>query len=115
MTSGNSDLFYSMQGFVKIARTDELLSSRGLSIRVDGEEIAVFKVGSDLFAVRNDCPHQHFSLLHQGEIRGFALTCPMHGWTFDLRTGKPIIGGGNLKQYAVKVVGNDVWLERPTS
>ena len=88
-------------------------TSSGISIRVDGEEIAIFQVGSDVFAVRNDCPHQHFQLLHQGELKGHALTCPMHGWTYDLRTGKGIIGNGNLKQYAVKVIGDDVWIEQP--
>ena len=102
-----------MQGFVRVAKKTELFASRGLSVRVDGEDVAVFQVGADVFAVRNVCPHQHFSLLHQGEIKGFALTCPMHGWTFDLRTGKAIIGGGNLRQYAVKVVGDEVWVERP--
>ncbi len=97
-----------MEGFVKVAKKNELFSSCGLSVRVDGEEIALFQIGSNVFAVRNDCPHQHFSLLHQGTLKDHALTCPMHGWTFDLRTGKAIIGGGNLTQYSVKIVGDDV-------
>lgn len=103
-----------MEGFIKVATKKELFSSRGLSVRVDGEEIAIFQVGSEVYAVRNDCPHQHFSLLHQGTLKDHALTCPMHGWTFDLRTGKSIIGGGNLKQYSVKIVGDEVWIEKPT-
>jgi nitrite reductase/ring-hydroxylating ferredoxin subunit len=103
-----------MEGFVKIARTSELYSTRGISVRIDDEEVALFQIGSEIVAVRNDCPHQHFSLLHQGSLRDFALTCPMHGWTFDLRTGAAISGGGNLKTYSVKVVGEDVWIERPS-
>ena len=102
-----------MEGFVKIARKDQLRRSSGISVRVEGEEIAIFQIGADVFAIRNECPHQHFQLLHQGEISEQTVTCPMHGWKFDLRTGKGIIGGGNLKKYAVRVVGDDVWVERP--
>lgn len=102
-----------MEGFVKIARLSDLSATRGLSLRFDGEEVALFRVRGEAFAVRNDCPHQHFSLLHQGALNEYALTCPMHGWTFDLRTGRPVIGNGNLKCYHVKIVGDDVWLEQP--
>jgi nitrite reductase/ring-hydroxylating ferredoxin subunit len=102
-----------MEGYVKIAKVGDLSATRGLSLRVDGEEVALFRVGGEVFAVRNDCPHQHFSLLHQGALKEYALTCPMHGWTFDLRTGTSIIGNGNLRRYNVKIVGDDVWLEQP--
>ena len=53
------------------------------------------------------------SALHEGILNGYELTCPMHGWTFDLTTGQPTAGGGKLKRYVVKVVGNDVLMEAP--
>lgn len=102
-----------MEGYIKIARTSELSETRSLSLRIDGEEVALFRVKGEVVAVRNDCPHQHFSLLHQGALKEYALTCPMHGWTFDLRTGKSITGNGHLKRYAVKLVGDEIWIERP--
>jgi nitrite reductase/ring-hydroxylating ferredoxin subunit len=46
-------------------------------------------------------------------LNGGEITCPMHGWTFDLASGKATIGGGRLKRYAVKVVGNDILIEVP--
>lgn len=107
------DMVAPPNGYVKIAKVGDLSSTCGLSLRVDGEEVAVFHVGGEVFAVRNDYPHQHFALLHQGALKEYALTCPMHGWTFDLRTGKSMIGNGNLRRYNVKVVGGDVWIERP--
>jgi len=100
-----------MEGFIKVANKNQLHSTRGISVRVDGEEIAIFQIGSDIFAVRNDCPHQHFQLLHQGTLKDHALTCPMHGWTFDLRTGKAMNGDGNLKKYMVKIIDDDVWIK----
>jgi nitrite reductase (NADH) small subunit len=102
-----------MENFVRIGKMSELPTRSGVSLRIGGEEVAVFRVGEEVVAVRNDCPHQHFSLLHQGELKNGALTCPMHGWTFDLMTGKSIVGNGTLKHYAVKIVGDDVWVEKP--
>ncbi|MCI0564722.1 MAG: Rieske 2Fe-2S domain-containing protein [Nitrososphaera sp.] len=102
-----------MDGYVKIARKDQLKSSSGVSVNVEGEEVAVFQIDGDILAVRNTCPHQHFQLLHQGELDGHAVTCPMHGWKFDLQTGRGIANSGNLRTYAVKVIGDDVWVERP--
>jgi nitrite reductase/ring-hydroxylating ferredoxin subunit len=104
-----------MEGFVKVATVGELQAARGLSLRIEGEDIALFRVNGEVLAVRNNCPHQHFSLLHQGALNEYALTCPMHGWTFDLRTGKAILGSGNLTCYRVKVIGEDVWIEQPQS
>jgi nitrite reductase/ring-hydroxylating ferredoxin subunit len=104
-----------VEGFVKIAKVGELQTTRGLSLCIEGEEIALFRVNGEVFAVRNNCPHQHFALLHQGALKEYALTCPMHGWTFDLRTGKSVLGSGNLTCYHVKIIGDEVWIERPPS
>jgi 3-phenylpropionate/trans-cinnamate dioxygenase ferredoxin subunit len=65
-------------------------------------QVAVFNVGGRLYAVRNRCPHHGGPLCH-GRIGGTrvpseslkyewgmvdrVLTCPWHGWQFDLETG----------------------------
>jgi nitrite reductase/ring-hydroxylating ferredoxin subunit len=38
----------------------------------------------------------------------------MHGWTFDLASGQATVGGGKLKRFAVKVVGDDILVEAPS-
>ena len=50
-------------------------------------------------------------MLHQGMLEDLAVSCPMHGWTYSLETGKATVGSGKVKIYAVKVVGEDVWVE----
>ncbi len=63
------------------------------------------------YAIDNVCAHQHFAMLHQGILEDLTVTCPMHGWTFSLETGRATVGSGRVKTYAVKVVGDEVWVE----
>lgn len=84
-----------------------------MHVTVGTVDIALFSVDGVYHAVQNDCPHQHFSALHDGILNGTEITCPMHGWTFDLASGNATIGGGKLRRYAVKVVGNDILIEAP--
>jgi nitrite reductase/ring-hydroxylating ferredoxin subunit len=80
-------------------------------VNVGGEEVALFRVGSEIVAVGNVCPHQHFSMIHEGEVSEGIVTCPMHGWRFDLRTGQSVNNSGRLKWYRTKVIGDEVWVE----
>lgn len=98
--------------FVKVARVSEVRESGGKLIRVDDEEIALFKVDGKFYAINNVCAHQHFSALHQGELDGLKVTCPMHGWTYSLETGKAVSGDGCVKTYQVKVEGEFVLIEK---
>lgn len=84
----------------KIAR-QELRPGKARLVSIDGEDVAVFQIGSEYFAVDNHCPHQHFSKLHEGGLEGSVITCPMHGWSFDLASGACVNGDGRLKKYAV--------------
>jgi nitrite reductase (NADH) small subunit len=101
------------EGFVKVAEVKDFAVRRSKRVVVDDVNVAIFAVDGTYHAVRNECPHQHFSALHDGILNGTQLTCPMHGWTFDLQSGQATIGGGRLKRYAVKVVGNDILIEAP--
>ena len=99
--------------YAKVAELAEFSSGHPKRVVIEGTEVAVFFIEGKFFAVQNECPHQHFSALHEGILNGLELTCPMHGWTFDVSTGKATVGGGRLKHYAVKVVGDDVPVEAP--
>ena len=60
----------------------DLRDNKGFLAKAGGEEISVFKIDGEFLAIGNVCPHQHFSKLHDGEVKGFTVTCPMHGWTY---------------------------------
>lgn len=75
---------------------------------VNGKRVALFAMGDAIVATNGRCPHAH-GPLHDGEVDGSILTCPWHGWSFDLRTGvceedPELI----LERYDVVIDGDDV-------
>ena len=74
----------------------------------NGRDIALFMCRGKVVATNGQCPHAG-GPLHEGEVEGTILTCPWHGWTFDLESGacqedESII----LERYPVRIVGDDV-------
>ena len=102
-----------MPEFVKVAAVADLRGTGGTLVHVHGLDIAIFRCNGELFAVNNVCSHQHFSMLHKGQVKNCSVTCPMHGWVYDLRTGKAASGEGRVARYAVRVEGAHVMLELP--
>jgi nitrite reductase (NADH) small subunit len=50
-------------------------------------DIAVFRTGdSTIFALRDICPHKG-GPLSQGIVHGHAVSCPLHNWCIDLKSG----------------------------
>lgn len=76
------------------------------------EELALFGVDDRLCATTNVCPHQHTPNLHQGAFVGEWVTCPLHGWTFNVVSGATPNGGRGLRTYPVKIDGGRVFVFR---
>jgi nitrite reductase [NAD(P)H] small subunit len=59
-------------------------------VRVRGVDIAVFRTGEGrVFALRDQCPHRG-GPLSQGIVHGERVTCPLHEWVIDLRSGSAV-------------------------
>jgi len=67
------------------------LPERGARVvRVGGVSIAVFRTGTDgVFALRDSCPHRG-GPLSQGIVHGERVTCPLHDWVIDLKSGSAV-------------------------
>jgi len=72
--------------FRLVARESEIPSGRGLRVEIAGIEVGLFRVGTEIHALENACPHAGLPL-SQGTLEGCILTCNAHGWRFDVRTG----------------------------
>jgi len=90
---------------------EEVRERRGKRVILDGEEIVLFKIESQICAVSNMCPHQKFQKLHEGMFESGIVTCPMHGWAYDVRTGVSTNANGRLKTFPVEVKGNKIFLD----
>ena len=104
-----------MGEFTKIARLHELGDNKGIACRLEDEDVALIKSGGDFFAFINVCPHQQTPLVDKygGQIAESRLTCPMHGWTYDLRTGDCVNASGKLKMLEVKIEDGKVFVRKP--
>ena len=53
---------------------------------VGRDGIVVCRVAGQLYALDDNCSHAD-TPLSEGRLRGYALTCPLHGASFDVRDG----------------------------
>jgi nitrite reductase/ring-hydroxylating ferredoxin subunit len=99
---------------VKVARIGELAEGRGKTVTAFGRAVALFKHAGCVYAIDDVCPHRG-GPLGQGDVAGGAVECPLHGWSFELATGR-MIGQPNVQipTYPVQLDGEDVLLGPPT-
>jgi nitrite reductase (NADH) small subunit len=97
-----------MANFVRVAATADIPSGQGTTVEVNGKAIAVFNCDGTFYAIDNLCKHKG-GPLGEGELDGTTVTCPWHGWAYDVTSGvcadEPDC---TVATYAVRVDGNDV-------
>ncbi len=69
-----------------VAKTDDLQPGQGMVADVAGREIAVFNIDGTFYALDNTCAHRG-GPLGEGDLEGDVVTCPWHGWQFNVTTG----------------------------
>ncbi len=97
-----------MANFIRVAATSDIPVGQGKTVEVSGKQIAVFNCNGAFYAIDNTCKHQG-GPLGEGELDGTVVTCPWHGWTYDVTTGQsPDDPECAVDKYEVKVDGTDV-------
>jgi len=69
-----------------VGKVGEIAAGEARVVIVDDREIAVFNLGDRWRAVVNQCPHRG-GPLGAGYAEDGVVTCPWHGWEFNLDTG----------------------------
>lgn len=67
----------------------------------DGDQLAVFNVNGEYYAIENFCPHKG-APLSEGRLCGHIVECSWHGWEFDVRTGECLTVNEKIRTYKVK-------------
>jgi len=76
-----------MADWIAIARADECPPGRSIERVAAGRMVALANVDGTFHALDGLCPHQG-GPLGTGTLCGTTLTCPWHGWQFDVVTGR---------------------------
>ncbi len=102
-----------MGKLVKVAAVSELLPGQGKAVKADDLEIALFNVGGSFHAIGNTCLHRG-GPLGEGSLEGSVVTCPWHGWEYDVASGMSRANPAmRVPVYRTEVNGDDVLVELP--
>ena len=116
---------------VLVARSDQIEEGGRLVLAVDSLEVGIFRVGGELHAYENRCPHAGGPVCQGTIIDGVKevlddsrrslgqtwdendprIVCPWHGYEFSLKTGSfPTLPEVQLRRIQVEEEGGDVYV-----
>ncbi len=97
----------------RIAAVEQCPSGACLEAVAGNHVVALFNVDGQFYALDGVCPHQG-GPLGQGTLEGCIVTCPWHGWQFDVRIGGHQLNR-NLTQprFETKIEDGAVWVQTP--
>lgn len=95
-------------GFEPILHASEVPLGGSRLVVLGATRLAVFHTDQGFFVCDDECPHAGGSL-SDGPVSGCAVTCPLHFWEFDLRTGEYADDPSTrIRTYETKVVDGRV-------
>jgi nitrite reductase (NADH) small subunit len=92
-----------------VGRVEDIPLLEGRSVAVDGRRVAIFRLPDGLAAVDAACPHSG-GPLSDGIVADYCVTCPLHGWRFDLASGRAVNGPGAVTVHDVRERDGEVWV-----
>jgi nitrite reductase (NADH) small subunit len=112
--------------FVLVCQLDDLELNHIHPVEISGRQICVARTSAGLYAFGAVCPHQGGPMCagritgtmvpsdrneYDFSLAGEVVTCPWHGYEFDLRTGMSVGGviRGRIGAYPVEVRADGVY------
>ena len=97
---------------VKVANLADVQDGQPMLVEAEGTPVVLVRVGETVYACSDMCTHQG-GPLSEGKLAGTRLTCPWHGWMFDVKTGQCLMPsrGGAVPSYPTRVdESGGVWV-----
>lgn len=97
-----------------VAKTNDIQPGELMYVEVGDEFVCLINLDGEIHAINDTCTHEDASL-SDGTIVGDEIECPMHGGSFDIRTGEPtnfpvVVA---IEKYGVRIDGDDIQVEVP--
>jgi nitrite reductase (NADH) small subunit/3-phenylpropionate/trans-cinnamate dioxygenase ferredoxin subunit len=94
--------------YVVVARAEDVPPGTGAVVEAGGRALALFNVGGSFYALDNTCLHRG-GPVGEGELDGTVVTCPWHGFQYDVTTGRNVFDPDvGLRSFEVLVSEGDV-------
>ncbi|MBE1284382.1 MAG: Rieske 2Fe-2S domain-containing protein [Rhodobacteraceae bacterium] len=86
--AGDPDAVPDTDGWVQVCHAKDIPEARAkIAVLPSGDRVAVFRLEDKLSAVSNACAHQN-GPLGEGKVIRCLITCPWHGFQYDIRSGR---------------------------
>lgn len=96
----------------RCGRADEIPPGGSKVVQVNERRLAIFSWEGVILAIDDTCPHQGGPLGEGYLEESGVVSCPWHGWTFDLRTGvSPIDPDVRVRTYPVRIEAGEIIVE----
>lgn len=95
-----------------VGKLADIPDGKGIAVEAGRRTVAVFRVGAEVFATPNSCPHKGASLC-EGEVvcTDKIVRCPWHHWNWQLADGTlQADPRQRLRRFEVVIDGDDVIL-----
>lgn len=97
-----------MADYVRVAAVTDVPPGTSAQIRLGERCVALFNVEGSFHALEGVCLHRG-GPVGEGDLDGPVVTCPWHGWQYDVTTGANVLDPNvRLATYEVKVEDGDV-------
>lgn len=93
-----------------ICSVDDVPFGEGRSVTVDGVKIGIFNTSAGYFAIQNECPHEG-GPLSDGLLAEACVTCPLHGWRINLRSGQVEGREERVETFRLHRDGETLWMD----
>ncbi len=100
-----------MSELVPIGSANQIPNGEGKAFTCGKHRVAVFNIDGAFYAVSDSCPHAG-GPLSDGWLDGTEVTCPWHGWSFDVKLCDEDPKDG-LCRYKVQVENGELKVEIP--
>ncbi len=100
-----------MSARIKVANVSDVPEGEVRVVEPAGKALALVNVDGAFFALDNRCLHRG-GPIGEGELDGTFLTCPWHGWRWDVKTGAHANNPGvKVACYPVTIDGDAVYVD----
>ncbi len=97
---------------IRVLSLHDLAAGSLAYVEVEGLPLALANLAGTIYAFSDVCRHEGGSL-STGVLIDATVTCPWHGWTYCVRTGKSLVPpvGLRIATYPVIVAGDSIYIE----
>lgn len=102
-----------MSNTISLIKVAEVAAGCSAEVVAEGRVFAVYNVDGEFSVLDGICPHAG-GPLGKGMLNGNVVTCPWHGWQFDVTTGQHCLNNLLCQPgYAVSIVEGMVTIDLP--